>query len=263
MIKIQKTIAFCLVSCLAGRPCSAADDFSWSNQRDGRLASPFVVLQIDLGLVEFSVIATSRARRSGTGIPTLITIGQDIAQKLRPPKNAAWALVSGGFGSEDPFEPSGLLVENGLNISPLSGNANNGGIRGAGILCIERAGSPHIIHVDRYQKYPQNCQWAIEAGPIVVDRLVEKLELPSSGRFNRLVACQSKIKWDKFEFYFFQSATLSDVEQILRPRCDMALNLTGDAQAGITFWKENTMKQTIGNERSPLASMILVHRRQY
>ena len=63
---------------------------------------------------------------------------------------------------------------------------------------------------------------------------------------------------DLFEFYIFESADLRDVEDVLKPRCRIALNLTGDVQAGMLISNAKGARSIFGSSKSPLASIIFI-----
>ena len=156
------------------------------------------------------------------------------------------------------MEPSGLLVENGRILSPLSSKSQVL----SGVLCIGRRGTPRIMTTSEYLDREGDCQWAIQAGPLVVEPSKDAIvrSVREKSLYRRVVACEPRDP-EFFEFYIFERADLRDVEDLLRARCRIAINLTGDAQAGILLSDDRGIKSTFGSIRAPLASIIFVKSR--
>lgn len=215
------------------------------------------VIQVDFSRFDISIAATSRINGFSSQAPTLESFANIAAKNLRPPIN--FAALSGGFSSYDPMEPSGLLVENGRILSPLARKTQTL----SGILCVDRRGIAKILYVEEYMDRERDCQWAIQAGPLVVEPGREAINRSTREKFlfRRVVACETEGP-ELFEFYLFERADLRDVEDALRRRCRIALNLTGDVQGGVLISTERGVRSSFGSSKSPLASIIFIKPRE-
>ena len=212
-----------------------------------------VVLRVDLSRFDISIAATSRINGFSSQAPTLDSFANIATRNQRP--LTTFAALSGGFSNYDPMEPSGLLVENGRILSPLVKKTQTL----SGILCIDRRGTAKIMHAEDYLDRERDCQWAIQGGPLVVEPGREAINRTSREKslYRRVIACETNDP-DLFEFYMFERADLRDVEDILKSRCRIALNLTGDVQAGLLVSNERGSRSTFGSSQSPLASIIFI-----
>jgi uncharacterized protein YigE (DUF2233 family) len=215
------------------------------------------VIQVDFSRFDISVTATSRVNGFSSQAPTLESFASIAARNQRTPIN--FAALSGGFSSYDPMEPSGLLVENGRILSPPARKTQSL----SGILCVDRRGMAKILYVEEYMDRERDCQWALQAGPLVVEPGREAINRSTREKslFRRIVACETEDP-ELFEFYLFERADLRDVEDALRRRCKIALNLTGDVQGGALVSSERGVRSSFGSSKSPLASIIFVKPRE-
>lgn len=215
------------------------------------------IIQVDFSRFDIGIAATSRINGFSSQAPTLESFANIAARNQGLPIN--FVALSGGFSSYDPMEPSGLLVENGRILSPLT--RKNQTL--SGILCVDRRGIAKIFYVEEYLDRERDCQWAIQAGPLVVEPGREAINRSTREKslFRRIVACQTEDP-ELFEFYLFERADLRDVEDALRRRCKIALNLTGDVQGGAIVSSERGVRTSFGSTKSPLSSIIFIKPRE-
>ena len=211
------------------------------------------VLRVDLSRFDISIAATSRINGFSSQAPTLESFAFIATKNQSSLSN--FAALSGGFSNYDPMESSGLLVENGRILSPLARKTENL----SGILCINRRGAARILYTADYLDRERDCQWAIQGGPLVVEPGREAIgrNAREKSMYRRIIACETTDP-NLFEFYIFERADLRDVEDALKPRCRIALNLTGDVQAGMLVSNERGARSIFGSSKSPLASIIFI-----
>lgn len=167
-----------------------------------------------------------------------------------------FAVLSAGFSRNDPLEPSGGLIEDRDSYSPF--NLREPGAL-TGVLCVDYKGKPRIFSIKEFQVSRKRCSSAVQAGPFVVERDGSTAINPAQVDISaRLVACIPREQVDTMDFYYFTKATLPSVEAALKPRCMIALNLTGSIQAGMTVWEGDRMTGKVGRIDTPIPSMILI-----
>ncbi|WP_310384335.1 hypothetical protein [Roseateles sp.] len=240
-----------------------------SIQRDLRIETIDLVgghrvrlLSVPLQQFDLRVLATAPVLKQGSasdasllGLSRLLSMGAG----ARPV-----ALLSGGFNREDPLDPVGALIENKKSYAPLSMATKSRGSMGrgyslSGLLCIGPANQVSIESVDSFQDSRGACAWALQAGPVVVERDGrDAISKKVTGVSHRLIACEPRNGGRSVDFYWFDSISLLDVEQALKPRCSSALNLAGADQAGILLVASGA---AAGSVNVPLPSILVIQPR--
>lgn len=175
------------------------------------------------------------------------------------------AAINGGFSNSFSLpSPAGLLRVSGADIAPL----NHRDSIQSGVLCIQGR-TLSLLRLSTYN--PRSCTDAVQAGPLLVTS--GRVAVRPSGQGSTGVAPRSAICVDqnRTAYLIYSQATrlhpfavvLTDKRSRDALRCDMALNLSGGADAGMIF-QTGEQVMSVGSRDTPIASAVLVvpHRRR-
>jgi uncharacterized protein YigE (DUF2233 family) len=199
------------------------------------------------------------------------------AVPFRLPSSGERILLSGGFSGYRDDVPVGLLVSGGRVLSPVDSSpprfapvpgckaAQLSSFRFSGLLCVRAdTGAWNIVRTGDYK--PGMCREAVQAGPLLVEPggepgICVRQGTAKLAASSRLAAC---IDSNRVLHFALASPTslLAFSRWLARGplKCDVALNLSGDVQAG---WVELPgsnlpMPKAHGGEHLPLASALLL-----
>jgi uncharacterized protein YigE (DUF2233 family) len=246
-------------------PCTAADQISWeqvqpdvehssASHKGAESGQPFTIEALRIDPRKFNTETLDAYQ-------TITDAGQkysnfslrDLADLKKPV-----AIISGGF--TDSFSqpiPSGLIVENGQ----ITARLNRASVTQSGVFCVNTSG---VSIIDKAAYTDGECKFALQSGP----KLVEpegKNGITSSRKDQNFRSAMCIDKDSLLLFIYASQVTLADLAEVLRQpsseggyECVVALNLSGDIEAGMIYRDHQGMEKVAGHIDALLASAIAI-----
>jgi hypothetical protein len=244
----------------------------------GVTAYTFKASDVHLHVVAAATLRTESDSRSGLSVRDLEASGKLI------PAPGKWLLVSnGGFSGLRSDRPIGLLIADGKilslpDYSIVRGDPHNDCLahqkdwyRFSGVLCAAKNGDIRISDLD--QAAPENCQDALQAGPLLLDATQTNAICPSEiakAPYERTVVCTadatvSVLVTGPVHLYDLASWLVARHGDSAKPptpgafgACTQAINLSGATSSGSFLHPRSGATVLDGPGKFPQASFLVV-----
>ena len=174
------------------------------------------------------------------------------------------AAMSGGFITSYSYpRPIGLVVTNKGTRNPLSRSKLF-----SGVLCVDGARQVRIVSATLSRSAYADCSYALQSGPLIVEpngRQGISTAEPATRVFERSAVCLDAPGRVLFIYssptsLFDLAAGISDAESRGGLGCVVAMNLSGESDAGV-LWTDGSKQQSVGSLDASLATALVLHQR--